>query len=181
MCNPRDVELGEPSVEDDGPFDTVALLKPHPSSSSAPSKSKGKRRAARSSASERQDATKPAPAADTGLGAALLDGLPPSQQMLLLSFLMFLFFGMHNVLQEAIVRLLANAGLRGQSLMLGYAEVVGVLGFSLLERTHMTKEGGWDRKAPLSAYPLLTACLFASSSLSNLSLGYINFPTKVGE
>ncbi|KAL9187029.1 hypothetical protein ACHAXT_010749 [Thalassiosira profunda] len=182
MCNPRDVELGEPAVEDDGPFDTVALLKPHPSSSAAPSKSKGKRRAAaRPSASERQDVSKPAvaPAADTGLGAALLDGLPPSQQMLLLSFLMFLFFGMHNVLQEAIVNLLHNAGLRGQSLMLGYAEVVGVLGFSYLERTHMTKEGGWDRKAPLSAYPLLTACLFASSSLSNLSLGYINFPTKV--
>ena len=65
--------------------------------------------------------------------------------------------------------------------MLGYAEVVGVLLFSYLERTHMTTEGGFSRVAPLRAFPLLTLCLFASSSLSNLSLSYINFPTKVGK
>ena len=117
--------------------------------------------------------------------------------MALVSFLMFLFFGMHNVLQEAIVNLLNVAASEGATeeaagarplasdanwtLMLGYAEVVGVLAFSYLERMQLTAEGGTHRVAPLSAYPLLTLCLFASSSLSNLSLGYINFPTKVGE
>jgi solute carrier family 35 (adenosine 3'-phospho 5'-phosphosulfate transporter), member B3 len=35
------------------------------------------------------------------------------------------------------------------------------------------------RKAPLSVYPFLTLCLLSSSALSNLSLNYINFPTKV--
>ena len=35
------------------------------------------------------------------------------------------------------------------------------------------------RIAPISSYTLLTGCLLASSSLSNLALNYINFPTKV--
>ena len=35
------------------------------------------------------------------------------------------------------------------------------------------------RRAPLSVYPFLTLCLLSSSALSNLSLNYINFPTKV--
>ena len=116
---------------------------------------------------------------------------------------MFLFFGMHNILQEAIVNVLSNVSDRSAAtvvddvvnhggegggfdtdkltLMLGYTEIVGVLVFSYLERVRFTDEGGWHRVAPLRSYPLLTACLFASSSLSNLSLGYINFPTKVGE
>ncbi|KAL3777837.1 hypothetical protein ACHAW5_003031 [Stephanodiscus triporus] len=127
----------------------------------------------------------------------MLDSLPPTHQMALVGFLMFLFFGMHNVLQEAIVNLLNvsaseggggggddDAGLGGTSaanrtFMLGYAEVLGVLVFSYLERSRLTTEGGTSRVAPLSAYPMLTLCLFASSSMSNLSLGYINFPTKV--
>ena len=67
------------------------------------------------------------------------------------------------------------------TLMLGYTEIVGVLTFTYLERVYCTNEGGLTRVAPLRSYPLLTACLFASSSLSNLSLSYINFPTKVGK
>jgi len=61
--------------------------------------------------------------------------------------------------------------------MLGYFEVVGVAVCSFVERTYIVKERG--RKAPLSAYPLLTFCLLSSSALSNMSLNYINFPTKV--
>lgn len=159
------------------------IKRPPNSSSSSPSKHRN------------DNGDSPPPNADTGLGSVLLDGLPPTQQMVLLSFLMFLFFGMHNILQEAIVNLLSESavmtkagggggGEKGANkangtLMLGYAEVVGVLTLSYLERVKLTKEGGWTRKAPLRAYPLLTACLFASSSLSNLSLSYINFPTKV--
>ena len=67
------------------------------------------------------------------------------------------------------------------TVMLGYTEIVGVLIFSYLERLYCTNEGGLTRVAPLRSYPLLTACLFASSALSNLSLSYINFPTKVGK
>ena len=153
--------------------------------SSTPSKSR------RSSSHHHDPSPTQKPNADTGLGSALLDNLPPTQQMVLLSFLMFLFFGMHNILQEAIVNLLSNSISDDESLssklksngtlMLGYAEVVGVLVFSYLERVHMTNEGGFSRVAPLRAFPLLTGCLFASSALSNLSLSYINFPTKVGK
>jgi adenosine 3'-phospho 5'-phosphosulfate transporter B3 len=48
---------------------------------------------------------------------------------------------------------------------------------SYLEREFIAQET--ERVAPLSAYPLLTGCLMASSSLSNIALNYINFPTKV--
>ena len=61
--------------------------------------------------------------------------------------------------------------------MLGYMEVLGVTICSFVERTYIKKET--KRVAPLSAYPLLTLCLLSSSSLSNLALNYINFPTKV--
>ena len=61
--------------------------------------------------------------------------------------------------------------------MLGYFEVLGVTVCSTLERRYVAKERG--RVAPLSSYPLLTGCLMASSALSNISLNYINFPTKV--
>mmetsp|Transcript_26370 Transcript_26370/g.56056 ORF Transcript_26370/g.56056 Transcript_26370/m.56056 type:complete len:462 (+) Transcript_26370:141-1526(+) len=192
MCNPSqhpaDIELGEnsshPPSADELP--TEPLIKGPPSSSassssisSSPSKTR-----------RRNDHDPPNKTnADAGVGSAVLDALPPTQQMILLSFLMFLFFGMHNILQEAIVNLLNNSetlnaedgtGTKAnRTFMLGYAEVIGVLVFSYLERVHLTNEGGLARVAPLRAYPLLTACLFASSSLSNLSLSYINFPTKV--
>lgn len=61
--------------------------------------------------------------------------------------------------------------------MLGYLEVFGVTACSFLERRYIARET--QRVAPLSAYPLLTFCLLSSSSLSNLALNYINFPTKV--
>jgi adenosine 3'-phospho 5'-phosphosulfate transporter B3 len=61
--------------------------------------------------------------------------------------------------------------------MLGYLEVFGVTVCSYIERRFVSKET--KRVAPLSAYPLLTFCLMSSSSLSNLALNYINFPTKV--
>jgi len=85
----------------------------------------------------------------------------------------FLFFGIHNFLQEAIM---AIPGFQF-GVMLGYLEVLGVTICSFFERRYIAKET--QRIAPLSAYPLLTFCLLSSSSLSNLALNYINFPTKV--
>eukprot|EP00986_Skeletonema_menzelii_P015429 scaffold11726_cov161-Skeletonema_menzelii.AAC.4 len=129
--------------------------------------------------------TKKSSKSDAGFGSAFLESLHPTQQMIILSFAMFLFFGMHNVLQEAIVNLLANSSSTSSNskadgtIMLGFAECTGVLFFSYLERVHVAKERGFHRVAPLKAYPLLTLCLFASSSLCNMSLSYINFPTKV--
>ncbi|KAL7451729.1 hypothetical protein ACHAWC_003532, partial [Mediolabrus comicus] len=106
---------------------------------------------------------------DAGFGSTFLESLPPTQQIILLSFAMFLFFGMAGS---------SNAKADG-TIMLGFAECTGVLFFSYLERVHVAKERGFTRVAPLRAYPLLTLCLFASSSLCNMSLTYINFPTKV--
>ncbi|KAL3792304.1 hypothetical protein HJC23_006216 [Cyclotella cryptica] len=180
MCNPRDIETGSQSQSEalTSAQQTLPLLKTsHDEAvSSTPSKS----------SSDSTSRTAPHPNADAGLGSAFLDALPATQQMIIVSLLMFLFFGMHNVLQEAIVVMLSESASRtpGETkvdgtIMLGYAEVVGVLVFSYLERVHIAKEPGFQRVAPLRAYPLLTLCLFASSSLCNMSLSYINFPTKV--
>ncbi|KAL7508365.1 hypothetical protein ACHAWX_000722 [Stephanocyclus meneghinianus] len=180
MCNPRDIETGSQSQAEalTSAQDALPLLKGSndESVSSTPSKP----------SPESTIRTTPNPNADAGLGSAFLDNLPATQQMIIVSLLMFLFFGMHNVLQEAIVVMLGESASRtpGETkvdgtIMLGYAEVVGVLFFSYLERVHIAKEPGFQRVAPLRAYPLLTLCLFASSSLCNMSLSYINFPTKV--
>lgn len=58
-----------------------------------------------------------------------------------------------------------------------YSSSTSVTLCSYAERKYIAHEVG--RVAPFSAYPLLTLCLVASSSLSNMSLNYINFPTKV--
>eukprot|EP00934_Nitzschia_sp_Nitz4_P001238 Nitzschia sp. Nitz4//scaffold154_size52827//39775//41094//NITZ4_006783-RA/size52827-snap-gene-0.5-mRNA-1//1//CDS//3329537329//1238//frame0 len=102
-----------------------------------------------------------------------LDQLSPPLQFSLLASGVFLFFGVHNFLQEAMMNI---PGFQF-GVMLGYLEVLGVTICSFVERTYLAQERG--RVAPLSAYPLLTGCLMASSSLSNLALNYINFPTKV--
>ena len=101
------------------------------------------------------------------------DTLSSPMQLSMLAFAVFFFFGIHNYLQEAIMSVPDfNFGV-----MLGYLEVFGVTVCSFLERKYIARET--NRVAPLSAYPLLTFCLLSSSSLSNLSLNYINFPTKV--
>ena len=105
--------------------------------------------------------------------AAKFDDLSSSLQLYILSAGVFLFFGLHNYLQEAILHV---PGFKS-GVMLGYNEVLGVCVCSYIERRFVAKEHG--RVAPLSAYPLLTACLMGSSALSNISLNYINFPTKV--
>ncbi|KAL7570003.1 hypothetical protein ACA910_017050 [Epithemia clementina (nom. ined.)] len=99
--------------------------------------------------------------------------LPTSLQFSLLVTGVFCFFGMHNLLQEAIMEVMDKQ----YGVMLGYTEVLGVCIFSYLERTFMVRETG--QVAPLSYYPLLTVCLLGSSALSNIALNYINFPTKV--
>lgn len=94
-------------------------------------------------------------------------------QFFILATGVFFFFGIHNYLQEAIMSV---EGFQF-GVMLGYLEVLGVTVCSFVERRYIQKET--QRVAPLSAYPLLTFCLMSSSSLSNLALNYINFPTKV--
>jgi len=101
------------------------------------------------------------------------DSLPTTTQFVVLSGGVFLFFGIHNYLQEAIM---AVPGFE-YGVILGFAEVLGVTVCSFVERHLIVQERG--RVAPLSAYPLLTGCLMTSSSLSNTALNYINFPTKV--
>lgn len=101
------------------------------------------------------------------------ESLSPATQFLILACGVFLFFGLHNLLQEAIM---AVDGFE-YGVMLGYMEVLGVTICSFVERRFIAGERG--HVAPLTAYPLLTVCLLASSALSNMSLNYINFPTKV--
>uniref|UniRef100_A0A6U1TA57 Sugar phosphate transporter domain-containing protein n=1 Tax=Trieres chinensis TaxID=1514140 RepID=A0A6U1TA57_TRICV len=101
------------------------------------------------------------------------ESLPRPTQLAALSLGVFVFFGVHNVLQEAMTKV---EGFE-YGVMLGWMEVLGVAVCSYVERKFVAKESG--RVAPLSAYPPLTICLLASTSLSALSLDYINFPTKV--
>ncbi|EEC45098.1 predicted protein [Phaeodactylum tricornutum CCAP 1055/1] len=100
---------------------------------------------------------------------------PSKLQFAVLACAVFLFFGLHNFLQEAIM----NVEGFHRGVMLGYTEVLGVAVCSYLERKFLQNKEEVERVAPLSAYPLLTACLMTSSALSNISLNYINFPTKV--
>jgi len=115
----------------------------------------------------RKDGGSPCP------GSSFFESLTAAQQFALLGLGMFLFFGAHNVLQEAIMKVPGFSF----GVMLGYLEVLSVAVCSFFERKYIAKEEG--RVAPLSAYPLLTMCLLVSSGMSNLSLNYINFPTKV--
>lgn len=80
----------------------------------------------------------------------------------------------HNYLQEAIMNLPDFDF--GWSLAL--MEVAGVFFFTTFERIAVGEEL-FAHRAPLSSYVGLTMCLLTSSSLSNIALGYINYPTKV--
>lgn len=101
------------------------------------------------------------------------ESLTSPMQFFVLASGVYIFFGLHNYLQEAIM---AVPGFKF-GVMLGHLEVLGVTVCSFLERRYVA--GETKRIAPISAYPLLTFCLLSSSSLSNMSLNYINFPTKV--
>eukprot|EP00985_Skeletonema_marinoi_P019854 scaffold11522_cov148-Skeletonema_marinoi.AAC.5 len=174
----RDIELGSSSLHEEEEEIRQPLIKRDTSADTDDSPS------AHNMMVEEDTKKSSTTKSDAGFGSSFLETLHPTQQMILLSFAMFLFFGMHNVLQEAIVNLLANTSSSSNSkadgtIMLGFAECTGVLFFSYLERVHIAKEAGFQRVAPLKAYPLLTLCLFASSSLCNMSLSFINFPTKV--
>lgn len=63
---------------------------------------------------------------------------------------------------------------------LGLLEAVGVLAGSMLERT-LGGEAGTKRVAPLRSYVLLAGVLGMSSTLSNMALNFIKYPTKVRE
>lgn len=108
-----------------------------------------------------------------------LESLPRNIQFICLALSVFLFFGIHNVLQEAMIN---TEGFKF-GVMLGWMEVLGVTLCSGIERSSIpllgNGEGRRPRSAPLIAYPPLTVCLLMSSSLASWSLNYINFPTKV--
>jgi len=111
----------------------------------------------------------------TPIKDSFLDSLPVTHQLLILSLAMFTFFGVHNILQEAISTLPGFS----YGVMLGYMEVIGVTTCSFLERTFNSSEKDARRAAPLKAYLFLTTCLISSSACSTAALNYINFPTKV--
>ncbi|CAN0554935.1 unnamed protein product, partial [Laminaria digitata] len=78
-----------------------------------------------------------------------------------------------NIFQEA---LFAMDGFNfGWSL--GMLEAVGVLAGSMVERAHLSERT--KRVAPFHNYVLLAGLLGMSSSLSNIALNYIKYPTKV--
>ena len=122
--------------------------------------------------------------ANNNMGSLLsnkIETLPKAVQFITLALAVFFFFGIHNVLQEAMI----NTEGFTFGVMLGWMEVLGVTLCSGIERSSLPFIGNGEAKkkmvAPICAYPLLTLCLSMSSSLASWSLNYINFPTKVGE
>ncbi|GKY90423.1 hypothetical protein MPSEU_000016100 [Mayamaea pseudoterrestris] len=140
---------------------------------------------------------------------AFFDGLSPTVQFAILSCGVILFFGLHNYLQEAIMSVsgFRYGVMLGYMEVLGVA-VCSLLERTYLihrelkqhqlllrdSKSNSNTESEHDhdhnhgrshypsaarRVAPMSAYPLLMGCLMASSALSNMSLNFINFPTKV--
>jgi adenosine 3'-phospho 5'-phosphosulfate transporter B3 len=100
---------------------------------------------------------------------------PPPYSLPVLTFSVFFFFGLHNLLQEAIMSLPNSPS----GIVLGFLEVLGVTLLTFLERFLSLPPSSRTRRAPLRSVLLLTVLLTSSSSLSNLSLNYINYPTKV--
>lgn len=70
----------------------------------------------------------------------LTQTLPEPLRFIVLAGCVFLFFGAHNYLQEAISRM---DGFQGLGSILGYLEVVGVMACSFIERVLV---GQRDRK-----------------------------------
>ncbi|CAM9440807.1 unnamed protein product [Phaeothamnion confervicola] len=103
---------------------------------------------------------------------ARFETLSPSGQLFCLACGVFVFFGVNNFLQEAIVRM---DGFRF-GWALGMFEMVGVAVSTTVERC---VTGERERRASLRSYFVLTLCLAASSSLSTIALNYINYPTKI--
>ena len=82
------------------------------------------------------------------------------------------FFGCHNYLQELIMSLPDFK----IAVMLAFLEVLGVTVCSYIELLY---SGETKRKSSLMAYGALCFMLILSSTTSNVSLNYINYPTKV--
>ena len=104
-----------------------------------------------------------------------LSFIPPQHHLAFLTLSVFFFFGVHNLLQEAILALPNSPS----GIVLGFLEVLGVTVCTFVERALTLTVTERERKAPIKAFVLLTLCLLSSSSLSNLSLNFINYPTKV--
>uniref|UniRef100_A0A7S0F0Q5 Sugar phosphate transporter domain-containing protein n=1 Tax=Hanusia phi TaxID=3032 RepID=A0A7S0F0Q5_9CRYP len=115
-------------------------------------------------------------AGDKGTSAFMdrfLDALPGPIQFTVLASAVFIFFGAHNYLQEAISRM---QGFEGLGSILGYLEVMGVMVCSFFERMAVGEKG---RTVKAMNYMKLTMCLLGTSYLSTVGLNYINYPTKV--
>ena len=102
-----------------------------------------------------------------------------SAQLLWMTAQVFLFFGLHNFLQEAIN---SRPGFTF-AWALGLMEMIGTVvgsgiesalsGESLSARNALAKSGN------RVDYAVVSCCLLSSSSLASICLNYISFPTKV--
>ena len=106
----------------------------------------------------------------SGRHRSLLNKRP---ELLLLSFALFLAFGLHNYLQE---RIMAIPGWRWGS-MLGLLEAAGLAFCTALERA--LRSDTVPRRAPWRAFVTIAAVVALSAMLSNSALDYINYPVKV--
>lgn len=100
------------------------------------------------------------------------------------------FFGCHNYMQELIMSLPVSSSAIATrtphpsphaqgfkiAVILAYLEVLGVTVCSYIE---LLASGEKTRKSSMTAYCLLCFFLLLSSAASNISLNYINYPTKV--
>ncbi|CAN0171210.1 unnamed protein product, partial [Ectocarpus sp. 13 AM-2016] len=116
--------------------------------------------------------------------AAWLDSLSPSLKFAILVSCVMVSFGLHNILQASakgfralIFESLIHMEGFNFGWSLGLLEAIGVLVGSMFERVHGGEVG--KRVAPFRSYVVLAGLLGMSSSLSNMALNYIKYPTKV--
>eukprot|EP00697_Spironema_sp_BW2_P003049 gnl/Spiro4/14078_TR7558_c0_g1_i1.p1 gnl/Spiro4/14078_TR7558_c0_g1~~gnl/Spiro4/14078_TR7558_c0_g1_i1.p1 ORF type:complete len:413 (+),score=96.70 gnl/Spiro4/14078_TR7558_c0_g1_i1:98-1240(+) len=101
--------------------------------------------------------------------------LSDSAAFAILASMIFVLFGIHNIIQEGLTR--PGGSLQGLGAVAGLIEIAGVTLCAGCERA-MSGQAS-TRTASLYAYISLTAVLWCTTFFSTQSLNYINYPTKV--
>jgi len=101
-----------------------------------------------------------------------LSHLPRTSQFTILSTAVFVFYVMYGVVME---KLFLIPGLKKEGFFLTLVQFIFYTIMAKFEMLHKRQK----RRIPLKTYALLAGATLTTMSLSNASLGYLNYPTQV--